>query len=95
MKNKTKQTKTKMQAPENDPAVFGGCPVVGCGRNDGYLNVESTHVFLCRRHKTAWVTGFNLFSSWRFETEKDWAENLALLEAEYREVEPVYPKLIE
>ena len=68
---------------------FGGCPE--CGKNDGYLNCHRTHVFFCDEHKTAWVAGSNIFSSWRAETEEDWKRNEEKLKA-YRRVKPVHPK---
>ncbi len=68
---------------------FGGCPE--CGKNNGYLNCERTHVFFCETHKTAWAAGSNLFSSWHDETEADWQRNEERL-ATYREVEPIYPE---
>jgi len=64
---------------------FGECPE--CGKNDGYLNVRKCHFFVCHQHKTAWSVGWNLFSSWREETEKTWEENARLLEG-YRVGEP-------
>ena len=56
---------TQMKVPD----YFGGCPQ--CGRNDGYVNVYKTHVFICREHKTQWKVGSNLFSSWRDQTEEE------------------------
>ena len=63
---------------------FGGCP--NCGQNNGYLNVNRIHIFICHTHKTAWCIGSNLFSDWRDETEETWMRNEALLE-QYTEVE--------
>jgi hypothetical protein len=67
-----------------EPGVFGECPK--CGKNDGYLNVEREHWFVCEEHRVKWFAGANLFSSWRHEPEQDWEHNYALL-AGYREVE--------
>lgn len=65
---------------------FGGCPE--CGENDGFLNVEGTHVFVCHIHKTGWIVGVNLFSAWKEESEEIWEANIKLLK-DYRQVEPL------
>ncbi len=57
---------------------FGGCRE--CGRNDGYRNVERYHFFYCDKHKTVWLAGSNLFSSWRDEDEAVWRTNCEYLE---------------
>ena len=67
---------------------FGGCPA--CGHNDGYLNIRRCQWFVCHKHRTKWLIGENLFSSWRRETEHDWQQNFELIQG-YREVHPVYP----
>jgi hypothetical protein len=67
---------------------FGGCPV--CGQHDGYLNIYRAHFFHCRRHRTCWQVGENLFRSWRQQTPEDWARNYARLRR-YRLVEPLMP----
>jgi hypothetical protein len=64
-KKRSKQMTTQMKVPD----YFGGCPQ--CGRNDGYVNVGKSHVFICREHKTKWSIGSNLFSSWRYQTEEE------------------------
>ena len=70
---------------------FGGCPE--CGKNDGYLNTGRTHVFMCKTHRTSWIAGSNLFSSWRNETE---AEQRAKWDEvgmeDFKRVEPIYPE---
>jgi hypothetical protein len=48
---------------------WGVCPV--CHKTDGFLNAGKTHIFICREHKTRWIVGANLFSSWRDETEEE------------------------
>jgi hypothetical protein len=79
------ELKRKEPAPLNDfDAHFGVCPE--CGKNDGYLNIGKHHFFVCHQHKSAWSVGWNLFSSWREETEEDWKKNEELLN-EYRLVE--------
>ena len=69
-----------------DINYFGGCPV--CGGTDGYLNIYKNHMFRCDKHKTCWSIGWNLFSSWRHETEDEWKRNADMLSG-YREVKPV------
>jgi len=66
---------------------FGLCPE--CHRNDGYLNVGRTHIFICHEHKTAWIFGDNVFSDWREQTEETFEENKKLLDG-YREVKPFF-----
>ena len=63
---------------------WGGCPE--CGGNDGFVNVERTHWFVCDAHKTKWDVGSNLFSCWRRQDEEIWERNFKML-ADYREVE--------
>jgi hypothetical protein len=65
----------KTTLPEG--AYFGDCPK--CGKNDGYLNVNRNHYFLCKEHKTCWGVGSNLFSSWKDEDESIWEENIKTL----------------
>ncbi len=78
--------------PERDRDVavteypFGGCP--HCGRSDVYLNDGRDHWFYCDRHKTKWLAGSNLFSSWHDEDEDTWRQNRFKL-AEYMTVKPI------
>jgi len=65
---------------------FGVCPV--CFASDGYLNVGSTHWFVCHEHRVRWYAGSNLFSSWRRESQAQWDENWDRIRA-YPDVEPV------
>jgi ssDNA-binding Zn-finger/Zn-ribbon topoisomerase 1 len=65
---------------------FGGCPQ--CGGTHGYLNIGRDHWFVCDDHKTKWRVGSNLFSSWKDETDEEWASNKLHLEG-YEEVRPV------
>lgn len=77
----------------NDDAeisYFGGCP--HCGRTDGYLNIRRGHWFVCHTHRTRWLAGANLFSSWRHETESLWKENYLRI-AGYKIVEPIHEPL--
>ena len=74
--------------PSKDESIdvdnyFGKCPE--CGSNDGYLNVERDHWFVCDQHKIKWYVGSNLFSGWRDESPEDWERNRKLL-ATYREI---------
>jgi hypothetical protein len=69
----------------SNAAHWGLCPV--CHQNDGYLNVAATHWFVCHAHRMKWPAGENLFSSWRHETNDEWAENQHRL-SDYAEVEP-------
>ncbi len=48
---------------------FGGCPE--CGDQDGYTNVGRSHWVFCKAHRTMWCIGWNLFSSWQYETEAE------------------------
>ncbi len=48
---------------------FGGCPE--CGSQDGYTNVGKAHWAFCKAHRTMWCIGWNLFSSWQYETEAE------------------------
>lgn len=66
----------------------GDCPECKCGESESWtLNIGRDHWEYCRRHKTKWHVGSNLYSSWQHETEADWQRNSELLEG-YREVEP-------
>lgn len=67
-----------LQFPLSSDA-FGVCPL--CRRSSGYLNVGSEHWFFCRRHKTKWLGGTDLLSSWHSETELDWMRNAVRLSA--------------
>lgn len=66
---------------------FGLCPE--CGFTDGYVNVGRSHWFLCDVHKTRWIGGANIFSSWRDESEEDWERNVDKLSG-YRRVDPLW-----
>jgi hypothetical protein len=69
---------------------FGQCP--HCGKNDGYYNAGESHWFFCEVHKTKWLFGANLFSSWQNQTEDEQLQIILSKGFEkYQEVEPVYP----
>jgi hypothetical protein len=54
----------------NDPEWnWGECPV--CGTSEGHLNVGRSHWFYCKEHKVKWCIGWNLFSTWRDQTEEE------------------------
>ena len=73
--------------PQPEP-YFESCPI--CHRYDVCLNDWKEHWLVCHRHKTKWRIGDNLFSSWKHETEADWARNRVVLST-YRLVEPSIP----
>jgi hypothetical protein len=80
---------TTKKIAREDIDYFGGCPE--CYASDGYINIGREHVFYCADHKTAWSAGFNLFSSWRNETEDEQrAEYDRLGFGEFAKVQPVY-----
>jgi hypothetical protein len=76
--------------PEGD--YFGDCPDCwrqdGNLKTDGYVNVRKDHFFVCHKHKKYWNAGYNLMSSWQYETEEEWRANAAMLST-YAEAEPV------
>jgi hypothetical protein len=57
------------RAKEQADGRFGLCP--HCHNHDGYINIGSSHWFICDEHKVMWCIGSNLFSSWREETEDE------------------------
>jgi hypothetical protein len=69
---------------------FGGCPQ--CGKSDGYANAGRTHIFYCKAHRTRWIVGANLFSSWRYrpmteDEQRRIYDEIGL--GEFTEVEPL------
>ena len=52
---------------------FGHCPDES--HENTYLNVGKTHWMFCEKCGIRWCVGANLFSSWRRETEQQWAAN--------------------
>jgi hypothetical protein len=73
--------------PNRKPGYFGGCP--NCHGDNGFLNVNRTHFFVCHKHSCFWPIGANLFHGWMLEDEDAWRSNAALL-ANYNEIKPVY-----
>ncbi len=65
---------------------FGACPY--CGRVDGGFNRRSAHWDYCKKCKTVWFIGNNLFSSWRDENQDIWDENTRQFTG-YRVVDPL------
>ncbi|MBV1729506.1 MAG: hypothetical protein KUA33_04560 [Methanobacterium sp.] len=47
-----------------------------CGRPASYFNIKKINWFYCENCRLVWAFGVNLFSSWRFETEEEWMNNL-------------------
>ena len=66
---------------------LGRCP--HCGGNDGCLNVGREHWIVCHEHRTKWLRGENLFSSWKGESSDEWRANARILES-YEELEPAF-----
>ena len=54
---------------ENAYEAFGACP--DCDKHDGYINIGRSHWFYCAEHKTCWIAGSNLFSTWLDQTEDE------------------------
>jgi hypothetical protein len=48
---------------------FGTCP--HCHDYDGWINIGRGHWFFCDEHKVSWCVGFNLFDSWKDQTEQE------------------------
>ena len=66
---------------------FGVCPE--CGKSDGYINIARAHWFYCAAHKINWCVGWNLFSSWQYETEDQQRETYERLGfGTFRTIEP-------
>ena len=79
---------------ETTDDYFGLCPC--CYRNNGYFNAGRSHWFYCDEHRTKWLAGSNIFSSWSHETEE---EQRAHYDAKgfgaYERVEPYFHPLSE
>jgi hypothetical protein len=81
---------TDQSTRKQHTGYFGLCP--HCRNTDGYYNVGKGHWFKCDVHKTKWMIGSNLFSSWQFETEDEQREAYYRKGYDkYQEVEPVFP----
>ena len=82
----------RQRPKERHPEYFDdGCSA--CGRVGGrYLNIGKDHWKYCDRHGLKWHIGYNLFPSWHFETEDDWARNGEVL-IRCREIELYFPRL--
>jgi hypothetical protein len=68
---------------------FGGCPQ--CGKNSGYVNAGSTHVFYCEAHKVSWIYGADIFDDWLSETEAEQIDKYRLIE-DFERVAPLWPE---
>ena len=64
--------------PSNTRDPFFGCPQ--CGKTSKCLNIGRDHWCYCTDDRVTWMIGSNLFSSWRDETEADWAANRQFLD---------------
>ncbi len=73
----TKEAIETMES-KGECANWGNCPQ--CGEEPGYVNIGKVHFMVCNGCRTHWCIGANLFSSWRDETEEDWAKNGKLLD---------------
>jgi hypothetical protein len=67
---------------------FGNCPT--CRRSHGCRSVGPDHWYVCHVHKTKWLVGSNLFSTWKHLSDVEHFENARLLSG-YTEVQPVRP----
>ena len=76
------RTEHTEKVEEHNP--FGECPV--CGGGGEYRNIYRHHFFFCDEHRLVWMTGTNVFSSWREETVEDWRAAWEHLEG-YRTVD--------
>ena len=65
-----------VRLPQPDP-FSNGCP--RCGRYTAIRNVQRSHWAYCEVHRFRWRIGSNLFSTWRSETDADWAANVQFL----------------
>jgi len=71
---------------------FGMCPI--CRKNDGYVNVGSSHWFICEEHRVRWCIGANVFSSWRDETESEQRRHCEKIGFDdFTDVKPFYPEI--
>jgi hypothetical protein len=73
---------------------FGPCP--HCHKTDGFINVGSDHWFFCKEHRTKWLVGSNLFSSWKGQSaERRLAQYRSMDFGKYTEVVPCFrPKIV-
>lgn len=71
---------------------WGLCPT--CKETDGFVNLGRGHWFICKKHRTRWFIGSNLFSSWRNETEAEQRRELEEIGFDsFEDVEPFYPEI--
>jgi ssDNA-binding Zn-finger/Zn-ribbon topoisomerase 1 len=96
----TAQERCNAEYAKDSSNYFGGCPE--CGGNDGYVNIGRGHWFVCKKHKTHWFIGSNLFSTWKDETPEEqrravdfmFDENNNLREG-WRIVDPILPEALQ
>jgi hypothetical protein len=74
--------------------TFGLCP--RCHKTNGFINIGRSHWMHCRKHRTKWLIGSNLFSSWRYQTEGEQrAQYEAMDFGSYENVEAFfYPSIV-
>ena len=73
---------------------FGLCPI--CKKTDGYLNIGRIHWFICKKHRSRWCVGSNLFSSWRDEAESEQVRHCREIGFDsFSDVEAFYPEIEE
>lgn len=78
-----------MSTQTTDADHFHGCPE--CPQSEGPDNIYNAgrlHCGACHTHRTTWVLGSNLLSSWKDETEDEQRERYREIEG-YRDVTPV------
>lgn len=54
---------------------LGACPECKPGSSKQLCNIYKEHWCYCETHKIKWCIGYNLFSSWQFETQDEWNIN--------------------
>ena len=70
---------------------FEGCP--DCGKDNGYLNGGSPHWAYCDEHRVRWFIGYNLYSSWKDETEEEQLEKWQRIEGYRNLTKERHPEL--
>ena len=71
---------------------WGLCPT--CKKTDGCVNMGSNHWFICKKHRSRWYIGTNLFSSWLYETKSEQLRHCKEIGLDtFRDVEPFYPEI--
>jgi hypothetical protein len=78
------QFAAKLRSELDDDTRFGICPT--CKQHGRLYNIASEpgragkyHWVACDAHRVCWHVGYNLFSSYQFETAETWAANEKIL----------------